>query len=137
MHASHAKACIAAQRRVLQAEAAWRCHLRQLQCTRLTAANAACADAESKRLVGVQIPEGAVDEVLQRLAGRDGNAISLSDSEDDTQQHQPQPLPQQLYQQPYVQPWQHQHQPQQLPPAGAAGGHAWQQPQPYNSIDLT
>ena len=88
-----------------------------------------CAGVDSKRLVGVSIPEGAVAEVLSRLAGRSGNAISLSDSDE------PQPAPAQQQQQ--QQPWQYQHKQQAPlgpPPTGLA---AWQQQQLYDSIDLT
>lgn len=71
-------------------------------------------------------------EVLSRLAGRSGNAISLSDSDE------PQPPPPQQQQQAmHAVPWQYQHKQQALlgpPPTGLA---AWQQQQLYDSIDLT
>ena len=89
-----------------------------------------CTGVDSKRLVGVSIPEGAVAEVLSRLAGRSGNAISLSDSDE------PQP-PQQQQQAMHAAPWHYQHKQQAPlgpPPTGLA---AWQQQQLYDSIDLT
>jgi predicted methyltransferase len=95
------------------------------------------AGVDSRRLVGVSIPEGAVAEVLSRLAGRNGNAISLSDSDE----AQPAPAQQQQQQQQqqamHAAPWQYQHKQQAPlgpPPAGLA---AWQQQQLYDSIDLT
>jgi hypothetical protein len=84
---------------------------------------------DSRRLVGVSIPEGAVAEVLSRLAGRNGNAISLSDSDE----LQPTPAQQAMH----SAPWQYQH--KQQAPLGppATGLAAWQQQQLYDSIDLT
>lgn len=70
-----------------------------------------CADADSKRLVGVQIPEGAVDEVLERLAGRNGSAIYLSDSDDEPLQPVQLPPPLHQHNHRHQHPQMHQQQP--------------------------
>ncbi len=106
------------------------------------------AGEDSQRLVGVHIPEGAVDAVLERLAGPPVISLDSDDELSEQQQQQQQPYQQQLFQQQAaMQPFQQQQWQQAAPPA--LPNHLWQAPsllqqqqpqyvqQPYNTVDLT